>query len=66
MEREKKEAIFRSVLLECIHISCANTFGMGELTAAIVEIPDILPKTHQLWIIMILGVIRRTINDHLP
>lgn len=52
-EQRKKEAIFRSVLLEYIHISCANTFGMGELTAAIAEIPDILPKTHQLQIIVI-------------
>lgn len=55
------------MLLEYIHISCANTFGMGELTAAIVEIPHILPKTHQLQIIMICGGEKnRTINDHLP
>lgn len=46
VSRGKKEAIFRSVLLEYIHMSCVNTFGMGELTAAIVKIPDILPKTH--------------------
>lgn len=63
-EQKKKEAIFRSVLLEYIHISCANTSGMGELTAAIVEIPDILPKTHQFQIVMILGE-KRTVNDHL-
>lgn len=47
----KKQSIFRSVLLECMHISSANTFGLGELTAF--EIPDILPKI-QLQVIMIL------------
>lgn len=37
-------------------MSCANAFGMGELTEAIVEIPDTLLKTHQLQSIMILRV----------
>lgn len=45
-QRGKKGAIFRSVLLEYIHFSCANTLGMGDLTTAIVELPDIPPQTH--------------------
>lgn len=36
-----------------MHMRFANTFGLGELTAAIVEIPDILGKTNQLQISMI-------------
>lgn len=53
LARGGKEAIFRSVLLECMHMRFANTFGLGEVTAAIVEILDILGKTPQLQISVI-------------